>query len=166
MFLKIEYCWPPAWERKRQREWCSAVGTPCSLLLSVQMCPNPTPQTLLSTAGRKRGCEWERLHCRYEWQNTQKNEQALVLFLPQKKVVEQLRRDLLVKQEDMKMQTLQADGQTSTLLITQTPLPAASLTTPQVPTQNTRCNTLSDAVGLHTGPLLRQCLVFVEHLKD
>ncbi|XP_058636421.1 PHD finger protein 21Aa isoform X10 [Onychostoma macrolepis] len=50
---------------------------------------------------------------------------------PQKKVVEQLRRDLLVKQEDMKLQTLQADGQTSTLLITQTPLPAASLTTPQ-----------------------------------
>ncbi|XP_043101533.1 PHD finger protein 21Aa isoform X2 [Puntigrus tetrazona] len=51
----------------------------------------------------------------------------------QKKVVEQLRRDLLVKQEDMKLQTLQADGQTSTLLITQTqtPLPAASLTTPQ-----------------------------------
>ncbi|KTF81319.1 hypothetical protein cypCar_00021069 [Cyprinus carpio] len=50
-----------------------------------------------------------------------------------KKVVEQLRRDLLVKQEDMKLQTLQADGQTSTLLITQTqtPLPAASLTTPQ-----------------------------------
>ncbi len=98
--------------------------------------------------------------------DTQKYEQALVLFLPQKKVVEQLRRDLLVKQEDMKLQTLQADGQTSTLLITQTPLPAASLTTPQVPTQNTRCNTLSDAVGLHTGPLLRQCLVFVEHLKD
>ncbi|XP_050971520.1 PHD finger protein 21Aa isoform X5 [Labeo rohita] len=52
---------------------------------------------------------------------------------PQKKVVEQLRRDLLVKQDDMKLQTLQADGQTSTLLIaqTQTPLPAASLTTPQ-----------------------------------
>ncbi|XP_016411074.1 PHD finger protein 21A-like isoform X3 [Sinocyclocheilus rhinocerous] len=52
---------------------------------------------------------------------------------PQKKVVEQLRRDLLVKQEDMKLQTLQADGQTSTLLITQTqtPLPAASLTAPQ-----------------------------------
>ncbi|KAG1971726.1 PHD finger protein 21A [Pimephales promelas] len=50
---------------------------------------------------------------------------------PQKKVVEQLRRDLLVKQEDMKLQTLQADGQTSTLLITQTPLPAASPTTPQ-----------------------------------
>ncbi|XP_059388722.1 PHD finger protein 21Aa isoform X5 [Carassius carassius] len=54
---------------------------------------------------------------------------------PQKKVVEQLRRDLLVKQEDMKLQTLQADGQTSTLLITQTqtqtPLPAASLITPQ-----------------------------------
>ncbi|XP_016299395.1 PHD finger protein 21A-like isoform X2 [Sinocyclocheilus anshuiensis] len=52
---------------------------------------------------------------------------------PQKKVVEQLRRDLLVKQEDMKLQTLQADGQTSTLLITQTqtPLPAASLTTLQ-----------------------------------
>ncbi|XP_016092693.1 PHD finger protein 21A-like isoform X2 [Sinocyclocheilus grahami] len=51
----------------------------------------------------------------------------------QKKVVEQLRRDLLVKQEDMKLQTLQADGQTSTLLITQTPtpLPAASLTAPQ-----------------------------------
>ncbi|XP_039544977.1 PHD finger protein 21Aa isoform X5 [Pimephales promelas] len=49
----------------------------------------------------------------------------------QKKVVEQLRRDLLVKQEDMKLQTLQADGQTSTLLITQTPLPAASPTTPQ-----------------------------------
>ncbi|KAK2913945.1 hypothetical protein Q8A67_002344 [Cirrhinus molitorella] len=51
----------------------------------------------------------------------------------QKKVVEQLRRDLLVKQEDMKLQTLQADGQTSALLIaqTQTPLPAASLTTPQ-----------------------------------
>ncbi|XP_016386274.1 PHD finger protein 21A-like [Sinocyclocheilus rhinocerous] len=51
----------------------------------------------------------------------------------QKKVVEQLRRDLLVKQEDMKLQTLQADGQMSTLLITQTqtPLPAASLTTPQ-----------------------------------
>ncbi|XP_059388713.1 PHD finger protein 21Aa isoform X4 [Carassius carassius] len=53
----------------------------------------------------------------------------------QKKVVEQLRRDLLVKQEDMKLQTLQADGQTSTLLITQTqtqtPLPAASLITPQ-----------------------------------
>ncbi|XP_016299397.1 PHD finger protein 21A-like isoform X3 [Sinocyclocheilus anshuiensis] len=51
----------------------------------------------------------------------------------QKKVVEQLRRDLLVKQEDMKLQTLQADGQTSTLLITQTqtPLPAASLTTLQ-----------------------------------
>ncbi|XP_050971519.1 PHD finger protein 21Aa isoform X4 [Labeo rohita] len=51
----------------------------------------------------------------------------------QKKVVEQLRRDLLVKQDDMKLQTLQADGQTSTLLIaqTQTPLPAASLTTPQ-----------------------------------
>ncbi|KAI2662547.1 PHD finger protein 21A [Labeo rohita] len=50
-----------------------------------------------------------------------------------KKVVEQLRRDLLVKQDDMKLQTLQADGQTSTLLIaqTQTPLPAASLTTPQ-----------------------------------
>ncbi|CAM4525749.1 unnamed protein product [Leuciscus chuanchicus] len=44
----------------------------------------------------------------------------------QKKVVEQLRRDLLVKQDDMKLQTLQADGQTSTLLITQTPL-----TTPQ-----------------------------------
>ncbi|XP_048040876.1 PHD finger protein 21Aa isoform X6 [Megalobrama amblycephala] len=52
---------------------------------------------------------------------------------PQKKVVEQLRRDLLVKQEDMKLQTLQADGQMSTLLITQTqtPLPAASLTTSQ-----------------------------------
>ncbi|KAK9971813.1 hypothetical protein ABG768_025160 [Culter alburnus] len=51
----------------------------------------------------------------------------------QKKVVEQLRRDLLVKQEDMKLQTLQADGQMSTLLITQTqtPLPAASLTTSQ-----------------------------------
>ncbi|XP_051994720.1 PHD finger protein 21Aa isoform X2 [Xyrauchen texanus] len=51
----------------------------------------------------------------------------------QKKVVEQLRRDLLVKQEDMKLQTLQADGQTSTLLITQTQasLPAASLTTSQ-----------------------------------
>ncbi|XP_051754670.1 PHD finger protein 21Aa isoform X7 [Ctenopharyngodon idella] len=52
---------------------------------------------------------------------------------PQKKVVEQLRRDLLVKQEDMKLQALQADGQMSTLLITQTqtPLPAASLTTSQ-----------------------------------
>lgn len=50
--------------------------------------------------------------------------------------MEQLRRDLLVKQEDMKLQTLQADGQTSTLLITQTPLPAASLTTPQVHTGN------------------------------
>ncbi|XP_051754668.1 PHD finger protein 21Aa isoform X5 [Ctenopharyngodon idella] len=51
----------------------------------------------------------------------------------QKKVVEQLRRDLLVKQEDMKLQALQADGQMSTLLITQTqtPLPAASLTTSQ-----------------------------------
>ncbi|XP_065145547.1 PHD finger protein 21Aa isoform X5 [Paramisgurnus dabryanus] len=55
---------------------------------------------------------------------------------PQKKVVEQLRRDLLVKQDDMKLQTqtLQADGQTSTHLLitqTQTSLPAASLTTPQ-----------------------------------
>ncbi|XP_065145544.1 PHD finger protein 21Aa isoform X2 [Paramisgurnus dabryanus] len=54
----------------------------------------------------------------------------------QKKVVEQLRRDLLVKQDDMKLQTqtLQADGQTSTHLLitqTQTSLPAASLTTPQ-----------------------------------
>ncbi|RXN17305.1 PHD finger 21A-like isoform X3 [Labeo rohita] len=56
-----------------------------------------------------------------------------VLYELHKKVVEQLRRDLLVKQDDMKLQTLQADGQTSTLLIaqTQTPLPAASLTTPQ-----------------------------------
>ncbi|TRZ02605.1 hypothetical protein DNTS_027979, partial [Danionella cerebrum] len=51
---------------------------------------------------------------------------------PQRKVVEQLRRDLLVKQEDMKLQTLQADGHPSALLITQTQthMPAASLTTP------------------------------------
>lgn len=85
MFLKAEYCWPPAWERKRQREWCSAVGTPCSLLLSVQMGPNPTSQTLLSTAGRKRGCEWERLHCRYEWQNTQKMNRHLFSLSPSEK---------------------------------------------------------------------------------
>ncbi|XP_051553381.1 PHD finger protein 21Aa isoform X5 [Myxocyprinus asiaticus] len=65
---------------------------------------------------------------------------------PQKKVVEQLRRDLLVKQEDMKLQTLQADGQTSTLLITQTPLPAASLTTPQ--------NSLAPVIASKTLPLV------------
>ncbi|XP_051553304.1 PHD finger protein 21Aa isoform X4 [Myxocyprinus asiaticus] len=64
----------------------------------------------------------------------------------QKKVVEQLRRDLLVKQEDMKLQTLQADGQTSTLLITQTPLPAASLTTPQ--------NSLAPVIASKTLPLV------------
>lgn len=72
-------------------------------------------------------------------EHTKKRTGTCSLFLPQKKVVEQLRRDLLVKQEDMKLQTLQADGQMSTLLITQTqtPLPAASLTTSQVPTQHT-----------------------------
>ncbi|XP_051986302.1 PHD finger protein 21A-like isoform X5 [Xyrauchen texanus] len=65
---------------------------------------------------------------------------------PQKKVVEQLRRDLLVKQEDMKLQTLQADGQTSTLLITKTPLPAASLTTPQ--------NSVAPVIASKTLPLV------------
>ncbi|XP_051986308.1 PHD finger protein 21A-like isoform X6 [Xyrauchen texanus] len=64
----------------------------------------------------------------------------------QKKVVEQLRRDLLVKQEDMKLQTLQADGQTSTLLITKTPLPAASLTTPQ--------NSVAPVIASKTLPLV------------
>ncbi|XP_051994746.1 PHD finger protein 21Aa isoform X5 [Xyrauchen texanus] len=66
----------------------------------------------------------------------------------QKKVVEQLRRDLLVKQEDMKLQTLQADGQTSTLLITQTQasLPAASLTTSQ--------NSVTPVIASKTLPLV------------
>ncbi|XP_056602877.1 PHD finger protein 21Aa isoform X2 [Triplophysa dalaica] len=69
---------------------------------------------------------------------------------PQKKVVEQLRRDLLVKQDDVKLQTqmLQADGQTSTLLITQTQtsLPAASLTTTQ--------NSVAPVIASKTLPLV------------
>ncbi|XP_051512178.1 PHD finger protein 21A-like isoform X2 [Myxocyprinus asiaticus] len=67
---------------------------------------------------------------------------------PQKKVVEQLRRDLLVKQEDMKLHTLQADGQTSTLLITQAhhTLPAASLTTSQ--------NSVAPVIASKTLPLV------------
>ncbi|XP_056602892.1 PHD finger protein 21Aa isoform X4 [Triplophysa dalaica] len=68
----------------------------------------------------------------------------------QKKVVEQLRRDLLVKQDDVKLQTqmLQADGQTSTLLITQTQtsLPAASLTTTQ--------NSVAPVIASKTLPLV------------
>ncbi|XP_057187550.1 PHD finger protein 21Aa isoform X2 [Triplophysa rosa] len=67
---------------------------------------------------------------------------------PQKKVVEQLRRDLLVKQDDLKLQTLQADGQMSTLLITQTQpsLPAASLTTTQ--------NSVAPVIASKTLPLV------------
>ncbi|XP_057187567.1 PHD finger protein 21Aa isoform X4 [Triplophysa rosa] len=66
----------------------------------------------------------------------------------QKKVVEQLRRDLLVKQDDLKLQTLQADGQMSTLLITQTQpsLPAASLTTTQ--------NSVAPVIASKTLPLV------------
>ncbi|KAA0723467.1 PHD finger protein 21A BHC80a BRAF35-HDAC complex protein BHC80 [Triplophysa tibetana] len=68
----------------------------------------------------------------------------------QKKVVEQLRRDLLVKQDDVKLQTqmLQADGQTSTLLITQTQpsLPAAILTTTQ--------NSVAPVIASKTLPLV------------
>ncbi|XP_026071008.1 PHD finger protein 21A-like isoform X5 [Carassius auratus] len=78
---------------------------------------------------------------------------------PQKKVVEQLRRDLLVKQEDMKLQTLQADGQTSTLLITQTqtPLPAASLTAPQssvAPVIASKTLPLVLRAATHTSPII------------
>ncbi|TRY82403.1 hypothetical protein DNTS_002485 [Danionella cerebrum] len=67
---------------------------------------------------------------------------------PQRKVVEQLRRDLLVKQEDMKLQTLQADGHPSALLITQTQthMPAASLTTPQT--------TMAPGIASKTLPLV------------
>ncbi|XP_026071004.1 PHD finger protein 21A-like isoform X1 [Carassius auratus] len=77
----------------------------------------------------------------------------------QKKVVEQLRRDLLVKQEDMKLQTLQADGQTSTLLITQTqtPLPAASLTAPQssvAPVIASKTLPLVLRAATHTSPII------------
>ncbi|TRY82402.1 hypothetical protein DNTS_002485 [Danionella cerebrum] len=66
----------------------------------------------------------------------------------QRKVVEQLRRDLLVKQEDMKLQTLQADGHPSALLITQTQthMPAASLTTPQT--------TMAPGIASKTLPLV------------
>lgn len=66
---------------------------------------------------------------------------SVAVLFPQKKVVEQLRRDLLVKQDsaEIRLQThtqlpLQADGKTTTLVSNQnqSSLPPAHLNTPQV----------------------------------